>query len=68
MKARAKVTGVYEGQRIRAGAVLEIKKGVPLPSWMEPADAPIAQAKKPEEPATFSQINKSQEGFAKTKI
>jgi len=68
VKARARTVGIYQGHRVRAGAVVEIKDGEPLPSWLEPADAPLAPTTKSEEPTTFSQINKSQEGFAKTKI
>lgn len=68
MKARARTMGIYQGCRVRAGAVVEVKDGEPLPSWLEPADAPVAPTPKTEEPSTFSQINKSQEGFAKTKI
>lgn len=60
--------GIYQGCRVRAGSVVEVKAGETLPSWLEPADAPVAPTPKSEEPRTFSQINKSQEGFAKSKI
>lgn len=68
MKARAKVTGIYEGQRIRAGAVIEVKKGLSLPSWMEPAADAAPSVTKPVEPSTFSELNQELDRLEKRKL